>query len=171
MTPFFSVNIEKKNLDGPWCRIFCVLARHCICYTTYQRPRLFNFPSRVQVYKRDSQIAPHHCARSYSRCSRKRNRLSGNSFMRFFFFKKKNLLNLWGGLGAWNGIRTALEFFHHARASSYHPGSTSSSSFALSHSSCWSYRWSEYDVSYLILEDVLNDFAYRSRTRPFTSRS
>ena len=74
-------------------------------------------------------------------------------------------------LGAWNGIRTTLEFFHHACASSYPPGFTSSCYFALSHSACWSCRWSEYDVSLLILEDVLNDFPFRSRTRPFPSRS
>ena len=50
-------------------------------------------------------------------------------------------------LGAWNGIRTTLEFFHHACASSYHTGFTSSPSFTLSHSPCWSWSGSEYDVS------------------------
>ena len=44
----FGFNFEK-NLDGLWCRIFCVLARRCICYTVYQGPRLSNFPSRVQM--------------------------------------------------------------------------------------------------------------------------
>ena len=46
---FLSVNIGR-NLDGPWCRIFCVLAKRCICHATYQRLGLSNFPSRVQVY-------------------------------------------------------------------------------------------------------------------------
>ena len=144
---FSQLTLKKKNLDGPWCRILCLLARHCICYTTYKRPRLSNFPSRVQVYTCDSQIAPNHCPRSYPRYSRKRNRLSGNSFrLRGFFFFSK-LVESSFFLGAWNGIRTTLEFFYYARASSYPPGSTSSCSLALSYSSCWSCHWFKYDVS------------------------
>ena len=84
-----------------------------------------------------------------------------------FFLKKKTCWVFDGGLGAWNGIRTALEFFHHARASSYHPGSTSSSSFALSHSSCWSYRWFEYDVSYLIFGRCFKWFRLQAKNSPF----
>ena len=30
-------HLTLKNVDGPWCRIFCVIAKRCICYTTYQR--------------------------------------------------------------------------------------------------------------------------------------
>ena len=98
---FFGINLNHamtsfshltlKNLDGPWCRIFCVLARHCICYTAYQGLRLSNFPSGVQVRACDSQIAPSHCPRSYPRYSRKRNRLSGNLFDEDIFH---NLLKL-----------------------------------------------------------------------------
>ena len=51
--------------------------------------------------------------------------------------------------------------FHHF-CTSYRSGFTSSRSFALSHSSRWSYRWSEYEGN---LTRVLNDIPLRSRTR------
>ena len=91
---FLSFNIWKI-LDGPWCRIFCVFAGRCICYTNYQKPHLSNFPSRVQVYTCDSQITPNHCPRSYPRYSRERNWLSGNlSLFLFYLLFFSNLLNL-----------------------------------------------------------------------------
>ena len=79
--PFSQLTL--KNLDGPRCRIFCVLGRHYIWYTTYHRPRPINYPSRVQVRTYNLQIAPNHCPMSYFRYFRKRNRLSGDLFAWF----------------------------------------------------------------------------------------
>ena len=74
------ITLLLKNLDRTWCRIFCVLARRCICYTTYQRLRLSNFSNRVQGITCNSRIAPNHCPRSYLRYSCRRSRLFGNLF-------------------------------------------------------------------------------------------
>ena len=145
-----------KNLDGPWCRIFCVLTRCCICYTTYQRLRLPNFSNRVQVYTCDWQIAPNNCPRSYSRSPFKGNRLSGNLF-RFEF-----LHTCWIFFLRHMKRNTAMGFFHHSCASSCHPDYSSSCSFTFSHSSRWNCRWSEYERN---LPHVLNDIPLRSRTR------
>ena len=87
---FLSVNI-KRNLDGLWCRIFCVLARRWYLLTTYQRPRLSNFSNPVLVYTCSSQIASNHYPRSYLRYSRRRNGLFGNLFRWSFFILVESL--------------------------------------------------------------------------------
>ena len=155
--PFLWVDIlgKKKNLDGPWCWILCVLARHCISYTTYQWPRLPNVPNCAQATTCDSQIVPNHRPRYYSCYPRKRNRLSRKSSLWFFFFKKKKTTCYISFLGTWNGIWTPLEFFYHPCASSHHPGITSSPFFAFSHSFCWNYLWPEYErISTPLWKDI-----------------
>ena len=81
--PFLRVDIG--NLDGPWRWILCIFSRHCICYTTYQRPRPFNVPNRAQVTTCDSQIVSNHCPRCHPRYSCERNRLSGKTCFWVFF--------------------------------------------------------------------------------------
>ena len=132
-----------------------------ICYTTYQRPRLFNFPSRVRNYSCDSQIVPNHCRRSYPRYSLKRNWLSGNLFRLSFFpflylcwilvFKeheteyddKRIFSSLW---------RFLLLFWFYFIP--FFPIALVGVVVGLSTNI----------VSYFILENVLNEFPFRSRT-------
>ena len=158
--------LTLKNIDGPWCWIFCVLARHCICYTTYQGSRLSYFPSPVQVYSCDSQIAPNHCPRSYSRHSRKRNRLSGNPYV---WGLLSNLLNLIFRSMKRNtddiGIFSSrLRFFLSSR-------SYFILFFCIFPYLLWELPlvWVRRVLTHLL--NLLNDFCLRSRTCPFPSRS
>ena len=98
------ITLLLKNLDGPWCRIFCVLARSCIYL-------LYNLSKTLPIY------VPQSCP---------------------------------------------ILFFNHSCASSYHPGFTSSRSFAFSHTSRWS-RWFEYERILTHPRRCLNDIPLRSR--------
>ena len=133
-----------------------------ICYTTYQRPRLFNFPSRVQAYTCDSQIAPNHWPRYYSRYSLKRNWLSGNLFRLSFFpfpylcwisflrSMKRSSMDDTGIFSSFWRFFLLFRFYFIL----FFPIALVGVVVGLSTNI----------VSYFILEDVLNEFPFRSRT-------